>query len=239
MSGIEKEVVLKNVLTEFKRVFPEVRSSFLFNFKGEGAFGDLLKEEVARALQLVLKEANPVGGLGSLVVEAEEGKLLVLSLEDFYVGVVASREADLTRLGLVLPKVTGIVFRVIDGMKSEGEVEEEGRELLQVEVAEGFLARNVRIDGEVLERWSALFEGGKIIEVELSTSEKRVLCKVKDVDDFELRGKKIIRLPKGVAKTLGLKSGDVVRAVPATAISHGEFLVNKRVAERQEAEWQS
>jgi len=237
MSSDTKVAMLKNVLTEFKKVCPEVRYSFIVTSEGDIATPDSKTEEAAKVFQPMFKEASSVGGVDSLVVDAERGKLLISPVEGFYLGIVASGNADLPHLRFVLPKIASVIFKVMDKVSGRQEVEkEEGAEDLQVSILEGFFARNVRIDGEILERWSALFEGGKIIEVEVSTPEKRVLCKVKDVENPELRGKRVIEIPKKFAKILGLEKGDLVKVVPATAIAHGEFLVNKKVAERYETE---
>jgi len=234
MNNSERLATLKNVLIEIENVCPDVRRFFILTREGEVVSRDQKAEEVARVFQGALREAASFGGIDSMLVDGRDGRLLVSFAGETYLGVVTSENADVAYLQFVVPRIVGAIFRVLDKieMKQEAvEKEEAGSKHLRVDVIGGFFARDVQIDSEVLAEWSDLFEGGKIIEVELSASGKRVLCKVKNVDDPELKGKGVVRLPKKVREQLGVKKGDLVKVVPATAISHGEFLVNKEVAE--------
>jgi len=127
------------------------------------------------------------------------------------------------------PLKTETKQKVEGGVRGEGDT---GSQDLLVDSLKGFFASDVQIDGEILERWSHLFEGGKIVEVVISASEKNTLCRVKGVRDPELRGKGIIKMPNKIRKSLKVEKGNFVKVIPVTAFKGGYFLVNKQVANR-------
>jgi len=127
------------------------------------------------------------------------------------------------------PSKTETRQKVEGGVGGEGDT---GSQDLLVDSLKGFFASDVQIDGEILEKWSHLFEGGKIVEVIISASEKKTLCRVKGVRDPELRGKGIIKMPKKIRKSLKVEKGNFVKVTPVTAFKGGHFLVNKQVANR-------
>ena len=232
---------LKNVLMEIGNVCPDVRSSFFFTKEGAVVTGyppilGQLTEKAVSSFQSVLEEAASVGGVDSLLVDGSNGKLLVSSVGGMYLGIVTSKNADITYLRLIVHGIVPTIFKLLNNivsapLKTETKQKVEGRagsQDLLVDSLEGFIASDVQIDGEILERWSDLFEGGKIVEVEISTSEKKALCKVKRGEAPELRGKGIIKMPKKIRKFLKVEKGDFVKVIPVTAFKGGHFLVKRK-----------
>jgi len=81
----------------------------------------------------------------------------------------------------------------------------------------GFMVRSdtVQIDSDVLQRWSSILNEKEISEVDLETFDgKTARCETKTISDRKLEGRGLIRVPEKLCNTLGLKSGELVRAKP-------------------------
>lgn len=73
----------------------------------------------------------------------------------------------------------------------------------------------VRVDPNVLEQWSELYEGIEIKEVDIeSFGGKSVRCKVKPIKDSKYDGKGVIQVPEKVQSSLEIKKGELVRVKP-------------------------
>jgi len=73
----------------------------------------------------------------------------------------------------------------------------------------------VRIDSEIMTKWEELYEGNKIMEVEIGTFDgKTMRCKVKTIKDSKYEGKGIIQMPEKIQLALEIKKGELVRAKP-------------------------
>ena len=238
---------LKNVLMEIRNVCPDVRYSFIFTKEGVVVTGDppvLGQKEIEKAVssfQSVLEKATSFGGVDSLLIDGSNGRLLVSSVEGMYLGMVMSKNVDMRYLHSIVHATVPVIFKLLNNLVSAPLKTETkytgyqetgyiGSQDLFADSLEGVFAEEVQIDGEILERWSDLFEGGKIVEV-LAMGEKMTLCKVKESRDPELRGKGIIKMPNKILKSLKVEKGDAVKVIPVTAFKDGHFLVNKQVAE--------
>jgi len=242
---------LRNVLMEIGNVCPGIRFSFIFTKEGAVVTGEppVLGQEIEKvvnSLQSVTEKATSFGGMDSLLIDGSKGKLLVLSVEGMYFGMATSENVDMRYLRLIVHATVPAIFKLLSNIVSAplkieakqkleegvgGEVDTGSQDLF-VDSLEGFFGEEVQIDGEILEEWSDLFEGGEIVEVVISVSEKMTLCRVKGVRAPELRGKGIIKMPNKIRKFLKVEKGDFVQVIPVTAFKDGNFLINKQVANR-------
>jgi predicted regulator of Ras-like GTPase activity (Roadblock/LC7/MglB family) len=88
---------------------------------------------------------------------------------------------------------------------------------LIVEKLGGLLVRadTVRVDSEVLKRWSALLGVKEVNEVEIEAfGGKMAQCKVKTINDSKLEGRGFIRIPDKTCRMLEIKKGELVRVKP-------------------------
>lgn len=88
---------------------------------------------------------------------------------------------------------------------------------LIVEKLGGLLARadTVRVDSEVLKRWSALLGIKEVNEVEIEAfGGKMAQCKVKTISDRKLEDKGFIQIPDKTCRMLEIKRGELVRVKP-------------------------
>jgi len=86
-----------------------------------------------------------------------------------------------------------------------------------VEKISGILTASdtVRIDGEVLEGWSQLYEGKLIDQVSIeSLRMKSVTCKFKPIKEAKTTTKGIIQIPEKIMQTLELSKGELVMIKP-------------------------
>jgi len=76
-------------------------------------------------------------------------------------------------------------------------------------------ADTVRVDSEVLKRWSALLGVKEVNEVEIEAfGGKMAQCKVKTISDRKLEGRGFIRIPDKTCQMLEIKKGELVRVKP-------------------------
>jgi hypothetical protein len=86
-----------------------------------------------------------------------------------------------------------------------------------VEKIGGFLvpADLVRIDGEVLAKWSDLYDGKQIIEVSIEALDgKKTTCKVKAIKEAKTNSKGVIQIPEKILQTLQIEKGKLVMVGP-------------------------
>jgi hypothetical protein len=73
----------------------------------------------------------------------------------------------------------------------------------------------VRIDGETIEQWEELNDGGKVKEVEVESFDGNIThCKIKPIKDSKYEGKGIIRMPDKIQLKLDIKKGELVKVRP-------------------------
>jgi hypothetical protein len=105
---------------------------------------------------------------------------------------------------------------------------------LIVDTLTGFFAGDsVQIDTEILKDWTkkdddprtrvkAAITGEQgtpenIEQVKIETSGgNSTLCKVKEINDQDMKGKNMIRIPEKLCKTLEINKGDLVKVEPAS-----------------------
>jgi len=102
--------------------------------------------------------------------------------------------------------------------KSESILPETPVNQLIVEDLKGLLARSdtVRVDTNIIEEWSKLYEDRTIEEADIETfGGKSTRCKVKPIKESKLDGQGKIMIPNKVQLTLDVKKGELVRVKPA------------------------
>ena len=86
-----------------------------------------------------------------------------------------------------------------------------------VEKINGFMvaADTVRIDGEILEQWSNLYEGKQFSTVIIEALDgKKTTCKFRPIKDAKNSAKGIIQIPEKILQTLQTEKGNLVMVKP-------------------------
>jgi hypothetical protein len=73
----------------------------------------------------------------------------------------------------------------------------------------------VRIDGEIVEKWSDLYEGKQFNMVIIETLDgKKTTCKFKTIKESKNNAKGIIQIPEKILQTLQTEKGKLVIVKP-------------------------
>jgi len=86
---------LKNTLTEIKNISPNIKHSFIFTEDGTIIAGDEDIENISlkktmHFFQHLVGKADTIGGLNSLAINAEKGKLHISRVNNMYLAVTTS-----------------------------------------------------------------------------------------------------------------------------------------------------
>lgn len=114
-------MALKNALTEIKNICPDVQASFLFDREGTVIAGDTESTEVpfektVNAMESLLDKTETIGGLDSLVISAQKGKVHVSCVNDMYLAMVTAKNVDMTYLQTVSRVLIPTVIKLLDNM---------------------------------------------------------------------------------------------------------------------------
>jgi predicted regulator of Ras-like GTPase activity (Roadblock/LC7/MglB family) len=112
---------LKNALTEIRNVCPDVQTSFLFDKNATLVAGDSETPEatlsrVTASLEGVLNKAETLGGLNSVVIEGSKGSIHISCVDDMYLTMVASKDADMRYLETVARVLIPTVIRLLNSL---------------------------------------------------------------------------------------------------------------------------
>jgi predicted regulator of Ras-like GTPase activity (Roadblock/LC7/MglB family) len=112
---------LKNALTEIRNVCPDVQTSFLFDKEATLVAGDSETPEatlsrVVTSLEGVLNKAETLGGLNSVVIEGSKGSIHISCVDDMYLTIVASKDADMRYLETVARVLIPTVIKLLDSL---------------------------------------------------------------------------------------------------------------------------
>jgi len=112
---------LMNALAEIRNICPEVQASFLFDREGTIIAGDRESPEVpyektVNAVESLLDKAETIGGLDSLVVSAQNGKVHVSCVNDMYFAMVTAKNADMTYIQTVSRVLIPTVIKLLDNI---------------------------------------------------------------------------------------------------------------------------
>jgi len=112
---------LKNALTEIRNVCPDVQTSFLFDndatlVAGDAETPEATLERVIGSLEGILEKADTIGGLNSLVIEGSKGNVHISCVNDMYLTMVASKNADMKYLETVARVLIPTVIKLLDSL---------------------------------------------------------------------------------------------------------------------------
>lgn len=112
---------LKNALTEIKNICPDVQTSFLFDKEGTIIAGDNESSEVPLektigTMEGIFEKTEVIGGLDSLVIDGQNGKVHISCVNDMYFAMVMSKNADMTYLQTVSRVLIPTVIKLLDSI---------------------------------------------------------------------------------------------------------------------------
>ena len=212
--------ILKNALTEIKKICSDVSRSFIFRRDGMIVAGDseTTKETVEKTVhsfQSIVEKEDMIGGLKALIIDGENGKVLISCINDMYLALATSKNADAAFLQAITHVLVPTVLKLLESIAPTPLQFAPSKQLVVDTLSGFFVGDSVQIDLEVLKEWSTLLNRKSIGEIKIEAfSGKTTQCSVREINDPKLKGKGIIRIPERICKVLEVKKGEIVRVKP-------------------------
>jgi predicted regulator of Ras-like GTPase activity (Roadblock/LC7/MglB family) len=121
MSKEAYALALKNALTEIRNACPDVQTSFLFDkdatlVAGDSETPEATLSKAVESLEGVLAKAETLGGLNSIVIEGSKGNVHISHVNDMYLTMVASKNADMRYVETVGRVLIPTVLKLLDSL---------------------------------------------------------------------------------------------------------------------------
>jgi predicted regulator of Ras-like GTPase activity (Roadblock/LC7/MglB family) len=214
---------LKNTLTEIKNISPNVKHSFIFTEDGTIVAKDedvenISLEKTVHFFSHLMGKTDSIGGLDSLVINGENGKLYISRVNDMYIAVTTSANADDIYLQSIVNVIVPTILKLLKTVAPTPLKFMPSQQFVVDNITGLFAGDNAQIDQERLMEWSNLFDGKNINEVEVESFRgKKATCNVKKISDQKLQGKGLILLPEKTCRTLEIEKGDSVKVKPKSS----------------------
>lgn len=211
---------LNNALTEIKKICPDVSCSFIFTKDGMIVAGDseTTEETIEKAMlsfQSIVEKEDMIGGLKTIIINGEEGKVHISCVNDMYLSLAASKNADPTFLRAITHVIVPTILKLLESVAPTPLQPAPSKQLIVDTLSGFFVGDSVQVDLEVLKQWSELLNRKSVGEVDIeSFGGKTTQCRVREITDSKLKGKGIIRIPDKICKTLEVKKGELVKVKP-------------------------
>lgn len=222
---------LNSALTDIKNEYPGITHSFLFTKTGSIITGDQETDEetmnnILESFQIIKEDAKIIGNITSFQINGKNGKLTVSSINDNYLVLATAKNAD-KHIHSITHVIIPTIIKSLEAFNQPHLQPSPPKELV-VDTFSGFFAGDsVQIDTETLlelatsndpnfDKLTEEQKMEKIIEhVKIETfGGNTTLCKVKEINDPNLKGKNMIRIPEKICNTLEIRSGDKVTVKP-------------------------
>ena len=224
---------LHSALTEIKNAYPDINHSFLFTKTGSVIAGDQETDiktmnNMLESFQFMNEKAKVIGNLKSVQINGKNGKLTVSNINDVYLVLATSKNADKTHIHSITNVIFPTILKTLEAFAPTHLQLQSPKELVVDSFSGFFAGDSVQIDAGTLLEWTKndesrlsnkLTEEQKLQEiieyVRIETfAGNSTLCKVKEISDQKLTGKTTIRIPEKVCNALEIKKGDIVKVKP-------------------------
>ena len=211
---------LNNALTEIKKICPDISRSFIFTKDGMIIAGDPetaeeTVENTVRYFQSIVEKEDMIGGLKALIINGEKGKVHISCVNDMYLALAASKNADTTFLQAITHAIVPTVLKLLESIAPTPLQFTPSKQFIVDTLSGFFVGDSVQVDLEVLKQWSELLNRKSIDEVDIEAfNGKTTKCRVKEINDPKLKEKGIIRIPEKICDVLEVKKGELVKVKP-------------------------
>jgi predicted regulator of Ras-like GTPase activity (Roadblock/LC7/MglB family) len=230
-------IALKTALTEIQNAYPDLTHSFIFTqneniISGEQETDENTMNTILDAFANLKEKAETIGEINSLQITGKKGNLTLSKINDMYLVLSTTKNMDNTHIYAITHVIIPTILKTMETIESPHlPVTPSTQKKLVVDTLTGFFAGDaVQIDTEILDEWTqnndprarvkAAITGNAHIPDEISQvhietfSGNTTVCKVKEVDDQNVKGKNMIRIPEKLAKSLEITKGDMVMVKP-------------------------
>jgi len=114
-------IAFKNTLTEIKNVCPDITWSFIFTKNGaiyaeDEQSNNPATEKAVHSLQTLVEKTPAVGGLDNLLINGDDGNVYVSNIEDMYLVIGTSKDADIPFLRSITSVIFPTVLKLLDNI---------------------------------------------------------------------------------------------------------------------------
>ena len=228
-------IALNNAMTEIKKAYPDIKNSFIFTKNGNVITGDQEANEettnnVLASFENLKEKTKAIGNLKSVQITGKNGKLTLSNIKDMYLVLVTAKNADKNHIHSITHVILPTIIKTLETFDTT-HLQLTAPKKLIVDTLSGFFAGDsVQIDTEILTDWTknddprarvkAAIAGEQnmqesINQVQIETfGGNAAVCKVKEINDQNLKGKNMIRIPEKLCKSLEINRGDLVKVKP-------------------------
>ncbi len=112
---------LGNALAEIRNVCSDVQTSFIFDKEatlvaGDNETSEATLDRVVGSLEGILEKGDTIGGLNSLVIEGSKGNVHISCVNDMYLTMISSKNADMKYLETVARVLIPTVIKLLDNI---------------------------------------------------------------------------------------------------------------------------
>jgi len=176
---------------------------------------DIPVKKTVGSFQSLMEKAITIGGLHTMIVKGSKGNVHISSINDMYLVIAASKNADMTYIRSIANVIVPTVLKLIKGIVPTPPKMAPSQQLIVESISGFFVGDAVHVDEEILKQWSKNFKGKSVSEVEVEAFGGKVIrCKVKVIGVSGYKGKGLIRVPEKVAQELEVTEGELVRIKP-------------------------
>ena len=230
-------IALNNAITEINKAYPDIKNSFIFTKNGTILTGDQETDQqtinnIQESFENLKEKTKTIGNLESFTITTKNGKLTLSNIKDMHLLLATSKNAGKNHIYSITQVIIPTILKTMEALAPTQPQITPPKQLI-VDTLTGFFAGDsVQIDTEILRDWTknssdprarvkAAITGEQNIpenieQVKIETSGgNSTLCKVKEINDQDMKGKNMIRIPEKLCKTLEINKGDLVKVKPA------------------------
>jgi predicted regulator of Ras-like GTPase activity (Roadblock/LC7/MglB family) len=230
-------IALNSAMTEIQKAYPDINNSFIFTKTGTIINGNKETDQqtmnnVQEAFENLKEKAKAIGDLKGFKITGKNGNLTLSKINDMYLVLATSKNADTAHVYAITHVIIPTIIKTLESFDSTHLQSTSTQKKLVVDTLTGFFAGDsVQIDTEILTEWTKnsdprarvkaaitrepdMQDGVSQVHIETFGGNAAV-CKVKEIDDQNVKGKNMIRIPEKHCKSLEISKGDLVKVSPA------------------------
>jgi len=231
-------IALNNAITEIHKAYPDIKNSFIFTKNGTTLTGDQETDQqtinsIQESFENLKEKAKTIGNLESFTITTKDGELTLSNIKDMHLLLATSKNADKNHIHSITQVIIPTILKTMETLAPIQPQITPPKQLI-VDTLTGFFAGDsVQIDTEIVKDWTknnddprarvkAALTGEQstpenIDQVKIETfGGNSTLCKVKEINDQNMKGKNMIRIPEKLCRTLEINKGDLVKVEPAS-----------------------
>lgn len=222
-------IALKSAMTEIQKAYPDITHSFIFPKTGNIITGEQETDQqtlnsVIDSFENIKEKAKAIGDIKRFHITGKKGNLICSKINQMYLVLATAKNADKAHVYAVTQVIIPTILKTMETIEFPHLPIPSSQKKLVVDTLTGFFAGDsVQIDTEILDEWTnnddprarvkAALTGEPEIQEEIdqvhieTNSGNTTVCKVKEVNDQNVKGKNLIRIPEKFCKSLKITKG--------------------------------